>query len=77
MSSRLGLSKTVVTKLLRDLTKNGLVCNFRIKDRQRLVYMSTDFLPDESLTGGVFYKDGQIEAARVQGYLDAIFELVV
>jgi predicted transcriptional regulator len=77
MSSKMGLSKTVITKLVRDLCKKGLIANFKTKDKQRMVYMGGQYYPDEQLTGGVFYKDGQIETDRVQGYLDAIFELVL
>ena len=77
MSSKMTLSKTVITKLLRDLCKKGLVTNFKTKDKQRMVYMGSQFFPEESLTGGVFYKDGQIETDRVQTYLDSIFELVL
>ena len=77
MSSKMGLSKTVITKLVRDLCKKGLISNFKTKDKQRMVYMGSQYFPDEQLTGGVFYKDGQIEPERVQGYLDSIFELIL
>ena len=73
----MSLSKTVITKLLRDLCKKGLITNFKTKDKQRMVYMGSQFYPEESLTGGVFYREGQIEAERVQNYLDSIFELVL
>lgn len=77
MSSKLGLSKTVVTKLVRDLCKKGLLSHFKTKDRRRVVYMGAQFFPDEGLTGGLFYKEGQIDADRVQLFLDSIFEIVL
>ena len=75
--SRLKLSKTVVTKLLKDLDKKGLISSFKTKDRQRVVYMGAEYLPDELLTGGLFYKEGQIDSEGVQNYLDTLFRIIL
>jgi hypothetical protein len=77
MSGKMSLSKTVITKLVRDLCKKGLITSFKTKDKRRMVFMGAEFFPDEGLTGGLFYKDGQIEKERVQSFLDAIFEIVL
>lgn len=74
--SKIGLSKTVVTKLIRDLDKKGLISKFKTKGKQRLIYMGSEYLPDEGLTGGLLYKDGQIDCEKIQAFRNSIVDII-
>lgn len=74
--SRIGFSKSVVTKLIRDLEKKGLISKFKTKGKQRLIYMGSEYVPDEGVTGGLLYKDGQIDCEKIHSFRSSIEDII-
>ena len=54
------LNITLIKKTLNTLIKQNLVASYKTKKKNLLIYVSSEYLPDEDLIGGNLFKKGEI-----------------
>lgn len=70
------LNRNLITKVVKRLQKTGQVSSYKTKHRGRLIYVASEFMPDESLVGGNLFKNGEIDYEFVEN-INTVIERII
>lgn len=72
----LNLNQKLITNILKKLEKIGYITSYKTKFKNRYMYVSSKFIPDENIIGGNLYENGEIDDKFVEVLFKSILDFV-
>lgn len=66
LRSKTGMNQKQINSSLKSLDKVGLIKSFKAKDKGKLIFLSSNYDPDEEIVGGALYENGQVNSKLIE-----------
>ena len=72
----LNLNQKLITNILKKLEKIGYICSYKTKFKNKYMYVSSKYIPDEAIIGGNLYENGEIDNKFINILFKSILDFI-